>query len=154
MPLVHLLSGTGFASYEDRGARLRDGHAPCSTQPEPPEASNDPNAARFCPLCATRASTFDLSMKCCLDRYESLFGSVFEHRTRFVQARASALEGDFLPARRLVESYRRVFGPMAAVELKRTLWQSIAEGQAGLSVRAGVEAGEKSPPAPLRGAHA
>jgi hypothetical protein len=80
-------------------------------------------------LCATRASTFDLSMRCCLDRYESLFGSVFEHRSKFAQARISALDGDFMPARRLVESYRRVFGSMAAVELKRLLWQSIDEAR-------------------------
>jgi hypothetical protein len=69
-------------------------------------------------------------MRCCLDRYESLFGSVSDHRSMFAHARVSALEGDFMPARRLVESYRRVFGPMAAIELKRTLWQSIADAQA------------------------
>jgi hypothetical protein len=80
-------------------------------------------------LCATRASAFDLSMRCCLDRYESLFGSVYEHRSRFEQARISALNGDFMPARRLVESYRRVFGSLAAVELKRMLWQSIDEAR-------------------------
>jgi hypothetical protein len=144
MPLVHSLSGTAFASYEDRSARLRESHVPYSAQSESAEASNDTSVSRYCPLCAIRASTFDLSMKCCLDRYESLFGSVFEHRTRFVQARTSALDGDFLPARRLVESYRRVFGPMAAVELKRALWQSIAEGQARPPGRA--DAFERSPP--------
>jgi hypothetical protein len=148
MPLVHLLSGTGFASYEDRTLRLRESHVPYATQSDSPQASNDPDAVKYCPLCSTRASTFDLSMKCCLDRYESLFGSVYEHRTRFAQARASALEGDHLPARRLVESYRRVFGPMAAVELKRTLWQSIAEAQAHHAhPRGSIGAGEKSQPA-------
>lgn len=148
MPLVHLLSGTGFASYEDRTVRLRESHVPYSTPSDAPQASNDPGTMTYCPLCATRASTFDLSMKCCLDRYESLFGSVYEHRTRFAQAKASALEGDYLPARRLVESYRRVFGPMAAVELKRTLWQSIAGAQAQpLHVRGALVGGEKVQPA-------
>ncbi|HUD25875.1 MAG TPA: hypothetical protein VMQ45_09325 [Burkholderiaceae bacterium] len=80
-------------------------------------------------MCATRAPVFDLSMPCCLDRYESLFGSVNEHRSMFAHALTAALYGDYLPARRLVESYRRVFGAMAAVELKRILWQSIAEAQ-------------------------
>jgi hypothetical protein len=148
MPLVHLLSGTGFASYEDRTVRLRESHVPYSTESDSPELSSDPESVKYCPLCATRASTFDLSMKCCLDRYESLFGSVFEHRTRFAQAKASALEGDYLPARRLVESYRRVFGAMAAVELKRTLWQSIAEAQAqALPPRACIGGAEKAQPA-------
>lgn len=78
-------------------------------------------------------------MRCCLDRYEALFGSVTEHRSMFAHARISALEGDFMPARRLVESYRRVFGPMAAVELKRTLWQSIADGQMRPPLRSGGE---------------
>jgi hypothetical protein len=56
-----------------------------------------------------------------------MFGSMNQHRNMFAHARMCAIEGDFMPARRLVESYRRVFGPMAAVELKRTLWQSIAD---------------------------
>jgi hypothetical protein len=118
MPLVHRWSGTGFAT--------RDADSPT-----------------FCKLCAARASTFDLSMRCCLDRYESLFGSVYEHRSKFAHARISALDGDFMPARRLVESYRRVFGPMAAVELKRTLWQSINEAQGQPLRRSGVDQGEQ-----------
>jgi hypothetical protein len=126
MPLVHRLSGTGFASGEAGTARLRErpatipGHVPVS------QASGDP---AHCPLCARRASVFDLSMRCCLERYESLFGSVHEHRSMFTRAKISALFGDLGPARRLVESYRRVFGPLAAVELRRTLWQSIAEAR-------------------------
>jgi hypothetical protein len=47
----------------------------------------------------------------------------------FAHALRAALYEDYLPARRLVESYRRVFGAMAAVELKRILWQSIAEAK-------------------------
>jgi len=72
---------------------------------------------------------FDPTRACCLDRYESLFGSVHEHRSRFAQARASAEIGDLGPARRLVESYRRVFGPLAAVELKRALLGSIVDAR-------------------------
>lgn len=126
MPLVHRLSGIGFASDEDK-RRLRESQAAYPFRS--PQTSSKPASATLCKLCAARASTFDLSMRCCLDRYESMFGSVLEHRSRFAQARACALDGDFMPARRLVESYRRVFGPMAAVELKRVLWQSIAEAQ-------------------------
>jgi len=65
-----------------------------------------------------------------MDRYESMFGSMTQHRNLFAHARMCALDGNFMPARRLVESYRRVFGPMAAVELRRALWQSIADAQA------------------------
>jgi hypothetical protein len=132
MPLVHRLSGTGFASDEGKSTRVRErpatypGAIPLAPLPQAPDSSG---GAAFCPLCATRASTFDLSMRCCLDRYEAMFGSVTEHRSMFLHARDCALEGDFMPARRLVESYRRVFGPMAAVELKRRLWQAIAEAQ-------------------------
>ena len=130
MPLVHRLSGTGFASDEDKRQKLKE---PPPTYPAPVRSAPQPleeavSAGALCILCATRASTFDLSMRCCLDRYESLFGSVNEHRSMFAHARMSALDGDFMPAHRLVESYRRVFGPMAAVELKRTLWRSIADG--------------------------
>jgi hypothetical protein len=130
MPLVHRLSGTGFAS-EDKNPKQKEPPptypAQLRSAPQPLEEAVGTGA--LCILCATRASTFDLSMRCCLDRYESLFGSVNEHRSMFAHARMSALEGDFVPAHRLVESYRRVFGPMAAVELKRTLWQSIADGR-------------------------
>jgi hypothetical protein len=129
MPLVHRFAGTGFATDEDKTLLLRD-RPP--TYPSPfrsPAPLDEAGRPAFCILCATHASTFDLSMRCCLDRYESLFGSVNEHRSMFAHAKMSALEGDFMPARRLVESYRRVFGPMAAVELKRTLWQSIADAQ-------------------------
>ncbi len=131
MPLVHRLSGTGFASDEEKNARLKERPPtyPPQVRSVPQPLDEAVGSGALCILCATRASTFDLSMRCCLDRYESLFGSVNEHRSMFAHARTSALEGDFMPAHRLVESYRRVFGPMAAVELKRTLWQSIAEGQ-------------------------
>jgi hypothetical protein len=81
-------------------------------------------------------------MRCCLDRYESLFGSVNEHRSMFARARMSALDGDFVPAHRLVESYRRVFGPMAAVELKRTLWQSITDSQTHPPAHSPAEPGQ------------
>jgi hypothetical protein len=130
MPLVHRLSGTGFSS-EDKSSKPKERPptfpAQLRSTPQPLEEAVGTGA--LCILCATRASTFDLSMRCCLDRYESLFGSVNEHRSMFAHARMSALEGDFVPAHRLVESYRRVFGPMAAVELKRTLWQSIADSR-------------------------
>ena len=134
MPLVHRLSGTGFSSDEDKSLKMRDRPPTYPFRPPPPVEESSSGGA-LCILCATHASTFDLSMRCCLDRYESLFGSVTEHRSMFAHARMSALEGDFMPARRLVESYRRVFGPMAAVELKRTLWQSIADGQAHPPIR-------------------
>jgi len=131
MPLVHRLSGTSFASDEDKNLKPRERPPtyPAQLRSPPPVEEPADNGGAFCILCATHASTFDLSMRCCLDRYEALFGSVTEHRSMFAHARMCALEGDFMPARRLVESYRRVFGPMAAVELKRTLWQSIADGQ-------------------------
>jgi len=41
------------------------------------------------------------------------------------EARYAAMLGDHRPAQRLVESYRRVFGPMAAVELRRSLFRSV-----------------------------
>jgi hypothetical protein len=130
MPLVHRLSGTGFAPDEDKAVRLRDRPptypAPFVSPPPLDEASGP-----LCMLCATRSTTFDLAMRCCVDRYETLFGSMNQHRNMFAHARMCALEGNFMPARRLVESYRRAFGPMAAVELRRTLWQSIADAQVG-----------------------
>jgi hypothetical protein len=145
MPLVHRLSGTGFASDDDKGSKPKEQRPPTypaqlRSVPQPLEEAVGTGA--LCILCATRASTFDLSMRCCLDRYESLFGSVNEHRSMFARARTSALEGDFMPAHRLVESYRRVFGPMAAVELKRTLWQSISDGQVRLPARSPGEPGQ------------
>ena len=145
MPLVHRLSGTGFTSDEDKSPRPKEQRPPTypaqlRSTPQPLEEAVGTGA--LCILCATRASTFDLSMRCCLDRYESLFGSVNEHRSMFAHARMSALEGDYMPAHRLVESYRRVFGPMAAVELKRTLWQSIADGQVRPPPRSPGEPGQ------------
>jgi len=130
MPLVHRLSGTGFASDEEKNLAARERPPTYPALSRSPPASSKPLAGTHCKLCAARAPTFDLSMRCCLDRYESLFGSVNEHRSMFAHARMSALDGDFMPARRLVEAYRRVFGPMAAVELKRTLWRAIGEPQA------------------------
>jgi hypothetical protein len=129
MPLVHRLTGTGFAADEEKTVRLKERPATYPFRSAPPPVEEMGNGRPLCILCATHASTFDLSMRCCLDRYESLFGSVNEHRSMFAHARMSALDGDYMPAHRLVESYRRVFGPMAAVELKRTLWQSIAHSQ-------------------------
>jgi hypothetical protein len=131
MPLVHRLSGTGFASDDEKTSKLKERPPtyPGQMRPTPQPLEEAVGSGALCILCATHASTFDLSMRCCLDRYEALFGSVNEHRSMFAHARMSALEGDFMPAHRLVESYRRVFGPMAAVELKRTLWQSIADGR-------------------------
>jgi hypothetical protein len=125
MPLVHRLWGTGFKFDEEKKLRQTERPPTYPAQFELPEPSSKP-----CKLCEAGAPVFDLSMRCCLDRYESLFGSGYEHRSMFVHAREAALVGDFMPARRLVESYRRVFGPMAAVELKRTLWQSITDAQA------------------------
>jgi hypothetical protein len=100
-----------------------------------------------CELCAARASTFDLSKRCCLDRYESLFGSVHEHRKLFVHAMLCGLDGNFMPARRLVESYRRVFGPMAAVELRRSLWHAIGDAQARPHQRPSPDARDQRPAA-------
>jgi hypothetical protein len=128
MPLVHRLSGTGFAPDEEKTVRSRDRpptYPSMFGSPPPLDEASGP----FCILCATHASTFDLSMRCCVDRYEGLFGSMNQHRNMFAHARMCAIEGNFMPARRLVESYRRAFGPMAAVELKRTLWQSVADAQ-------------------------
>jgi len=128
MPLVHHLTGTAFEANEARSAKLRAGQTP--TVPLPKRSAPDAaGSSTGCKLCDAQASVFDLSMRCCLDRYESVFGSVHEHRSMFALARAAALDGDFVPARRLVESYRRVFGTMAAVTLKRRLWQSISEAQ-------------------------
>lgn len=138
MPLVHRLSGIGFRSDEERISRTRERPPTYPADQRLPEAPIA-RGAETCSLCATRASTFDLSMRCCLDRYESLFGSVNEHRRMFERARISALDGDFLPARKLVESYRRVFGPMAAVELKRRLWEAIGEAQLRSHPRAAGE---------------
>jgi hypothetical protein len=129
MPLVHRLSGTGFAPDEEKTVRMRDRPATYPSQFGSPPPLDEVPGSSFCILCATHATTFDLSMRCCVDRYEAMFGSMNQHRNMFAHARMCAIEGNFLPARRLVESYRRVFGPMAAVELKRALWLSIAEAQ-------------------------
>ncbi|MBV8210002.1 MAG: hypothetical protein JO133_08050 [Burkholderiaceae bacterium] len=129
MPLVHRLSGTGFASSEDKNLRVRERPSAHTGPFRSLTAFDEPEHTQICVLCLTGAPTFDLSMRCCLDRYESLFGSVSEHRDMFASARRAALRGDFGPARRLVESYRRVFGPMAAVELRRVLWESVGGAQ-------------------------
>ena len=147
MPLVHRLSGPKFATNEG-GPRLRPSPATVAGLSRPPQPAAEAGGRVNCRLCATRAPVFDLSMPCCLDRYESLFGSVNEHRSMFAHALTAALYGDYLPARRLVESYRRVFGAMAAVELKRILWQSIAEAQVRPSSPYGLRrAGPSSQPA-------
>jgi hypothetical protein len=147
MPLVHRLSGPKFATNED-SPRLRPSAATLPGQPRPAQSAPEPSGRINCRLCTTRAAVFDLSMPCCVDRYESLFGSVHEHRSMFAHALRAALRGDYLPARRLVESYRRVFGAMAAVELKRILWQSIAEAQVRPSSPYGLRrAGPSSQPA-------
>jgi hypothetical protein len=129
MPLVHRLWGIGYASIEEQTPRTRERPPTYPGLIRPSTAAGEADTSGGCRLCAAGAATFDLSMRCCLDRYESLFGSMSEHRKMFARAKTSALEGDLQPARRLVESYRRVFGPMAAVELKRTLWQAIEEAQ-------------------------
>ncbi len=129
MPLVHQLFGTGFAGQKARGGESRGNRpAPQSTN-ESRSPGSVPGAFGACRLCASQAPIFDLSMRCCLDRYESQFGSVNQHRSMFAFAKAAALDGDFVPARRLVESYRRAFGPMAAVALRRFLWEAIAQAQ-------------------------
>ncbi len=129
MPLVHRFGGTGYASNEDKTPRTRERPPTYPGLIRDFVATDRPGTGGSCRLCATGAATFDLSMRCCLDRYESLFGSMNDHRTLFAHAKTSALEGDMQPARRLVEAYRRVFGPMAAVELRRTLLQAIQEAQ-------------------------
>jgi hypothetical protein len=65
----------------------------------------------------------------CVDRYESQVGSVKEHRNMFARAKVAAILGDPGPAQRLFELYRRVFGPMAAIELRRALWRSIGQAR-------------------------
>ena len=129
MPLVHRFGGTGYASNEDKTPRTRERPPTYPGLIRDFVATDRPEAVGSCKLCATGAAAFDLSMRCCLDRYESLFGSTKDHRALFAHARTSALGGDMQPARRLVEAYRRVFGSMAAVELRRTLWHAIQEAQ-------------------------
>jgi hypothetical protein len=145
MPLVHRFSGPGFAPSEPPTQRLR------AAPPLPPEAfvarKAEPADAGGCRLCSSRAPIFDPARRCCVDRYESQFGSVAEHRHLIADALQSAMRGDLGPARRLVESYRRVFGPMAAVELRRSLWRAIDEprgrspnlGFASVAAAAGVD---------------
>jgi hypothetical protein len=130
MPLVHRFRGPAFApppskpkTYPETrplpatrvaGARPATlGHAIGSAPP-----------AATCLPCETRAPVFDLCCRSCVDRYESLFGSAREHRDVIALALQSALQGDMGPARRLVEHYRRVFGPMEAIALRRMLWRS------------------------------
>jgi hypothetical protein len=108
LPLVHRFSGPAFAPSYSRDA-----------------------GPEHCPQCEGRVAVFDPSRRCCLDRYEALFGSAREHRDVIARALQAALVGDMGPARRLVESYRRVFGPMEAVELRRLLWREIGTGRSG-----------------------
>jgi len=125
MPLVHRFNGPAFAPSESRARHRRAASPPWNrtdrirSGPTLPELLVDAS----CPLCRSRAPIFDPSRRCCLDRYESQFGSVDQHRRMMARALRSAMLGDRGPARRMVESYRRVFGPMAAVELRRKLWQ-------------------------------
>jgi hypothetical protein len=131
MPLVHRFGGPAFApppskpkTYPENrllAAARASGTGPATLGHEigsvpPPQP---------CPQCEARLPVFDLSCRCCVDRYESLFGSAREHRDVIARALQSALQGDLGPARRLVEHYRRVFGPMEAIALRRMLWRSI-----------------------------
>ena len=59
MPLVHRLSGIGFASDEEK-RRLRESQAAYPFRS--PQTSRKPAGATLCKLCAARASTFDLSI--------------------------------------------------------------------------------------------
>jgi hypothetical protein len=124
MPLVHRFSGPGFAPSEPTTQRLR----PATLTPEASGAVDAaPADSGHCHLCNSRVPIFDPARRCCVDRYESQFGSVDQHRHLISGALQAAMRGDLGPARRLVESYRRVFGPMAAVELRRSLWRAIDE---------------------------
>lgn len=130
MPLVHRLSGTEFESFETRSSHRRDDRMfeiPPTMRSS--ELALDAPTVAHCELCASRSPAFDLTQRCCVDRYETQMGSVGEHRATFAHAKAFALSGDYRPAQRLVESFRRAFGTLAAVELRRTLWRSVAEAQ-------------------------
>jgi hypothetical protein len=131
MPLMHRFSGPGFAPSEPQPQKLR---AAPTLSPEgicPRLFASEPNRHAHCRLCSGRVPIFDPSRRCCVDRYETQFGSVEQHRGRIASALRAATLGDLGPARRLVESYRRVFGPMAAVELRRSLWRSIGDPRLG-----------------------
>jgi hypothetical protein len=123
MPLVHRFSGPEFAPSKSGAGRAVSKPSPAladSATTMPEVGSNE-----GCPLCVARLPMFDLSRRCCADRYEGQFGSVDLHRSLIANARQAALTGDMGPAWRLVESYRRVFGALPAAELKRNLWRSI-----------------------------
>jgi len=132
MPLEHRFGGPAFApapskpkTYPENRqltAARAGGAAPATRARE----TGPVTPPQSCRQCDSRASVFDLSCRRCVDRYESLFGSAREHRDVIAQALQSALQGDMGPARRLVEHYRRVFGPMEAVALRRVLWRSIS----------------------------
>jgi len=127
MPLVHRFSGPGFAPSESKSQKLRAAVAPPLDAAGGGEPASGPANSDSCHLCSARVPIFDLARRCCVDRYESHFGSVHEHRSMIARARQAAQLGDLGPAQRLVESYRRVFGSLAAVELRRSLWRSIGD---------------------------
>jgi len=93
MPLVHRLSGIGLRVREDK-RRLRESQAAYPFRSRRPPASRP--VPRFA-NCAPRGRRPSIC-RCdaCLDRYESTFGSVLEHRTRFRSRQACALDGDFM----------------------------------------------------------
>ncbi len=128
MPLVHRLTGPEFTPSEVKSQPLRASPATLPQRLRPAEPA-DPDAHGHCALCAGGILVFDPARSCCVDRYERQFGTVQEHRSMFTHAKVAAILGDLGPARRLVESYRRVFGPMAAIELRRTLWRAISEAR-------------------------
>jgi hypothetical protein len=133
MPLVHRFRGPAFAPPPSKPKTYSE------TRPLPASRAEGARPATLgheigavplpqpCPQCEARLPVFDLSCRCCVDRYESLFGSAREHRDVIARALQSALQGDMGPARRLVEHYRRVFGPMEAIALRRMLSRSISD---------------------------
>ena len=127
MPLVHRFSGPAFAPSESQSKTQKPRAFPASPTESLQEGATagEPAAGAHCHLCSARVPIFDPSRRCCLDRYESQFGSARKHRAMIAEARYAAMLGDHRPAQRLVESYRRVFGPMAAVELRRSLFRSV-----------------------------
>lgn len=126
MPLVHRFSGPAFAPSPAKAKAVNDTRLSALTLPAGPleGVAHDPDR---CPQCDARLPVFDLSRRCCVDRYEALFGSAREHRDVIARAIRAALLGDVRPAHRLIESYRRVFGPMEAAELRRRLLRGVAE---------------------------
>jgi hypothetical protein len=130
MPLVHRFTGPSFAPSRAPAPRIAPvGIAVAPSQQPDPQAAPSASEASICRLCRTRVPMFDLSLRCCVDRYEAQFGSADQHRSLIANARQAAISGDLGPAWRLVESYRRVFGPMPALELRRVLWRSIDDAR-------------------------